>query len=399
MKIYEYIKGENERTAKLFGIPIMEQTSDYMTAERHQKFLGGFITTIKINDKYTDCSNKEIRILGKTIIKRNEKDNYRIYYLGNKEICRFSLLDDFKKQYFKYINNQYDDIYILRSNSGETYLVLTYILDTLIKRNNSKKPLLVATLKYHVDMIKMICPEIPYIYIKNFRLRLADNSFKIDNFRFFLLFNNFHFRQVAKDIKYRKLGGYHYFYGILQWLNMSEQDISFRSITVNLNDEKTMLEKVKKTGLNFDKFVFLAPEALSCKLYDEDFWYELINQFQSLGYDVFVNLVDNEIKFKETENYKTCYLTFPEAYALAKRSKKIVSLRSGFTEFLMQTNVPIDVIYTKFRKRHFFEDLDSYDVMAGFGLKQLPFVDKSKIREFNMYEISPKECIEKIVNI
>ena len=47
MKIYEYIKGENERAAKLFGIPIMEQTSDYMTAERFQKFLGGIVTTYK----------------------------------------------------------------------------------------------------------------------------------------------------------------------------------------------------------------------------------------------------------------------------------------------------------------------------------------------------------------
>ena len=82
-----------------------------------------------------------------------------------------------------------------------------------------------------------------------------------------------------------------------------------------------------------------------------------------------------------------------------KAFKKIVSLRSGFTEFLLQTNIPMDVIYTKFRKRHFFDDLNTYEVMSGFGLKQLPFVDKSKIREFNMYEQSPKDCIETILNI
>ena len=377
----------------------MEQSSDYMTAERYQTFLGGLITTIKINDKYTDCSKKEIRILGKTIIKREVKGNYKIYYMGDKEIFRFSLLDEFKKRYFKYFDNQYDDIYILHANSGETYLTLTYILDKFIKINKSKNPLLVATLKYHVDMIKMICPEIPYIYIENFRLKTPENCFKIDNFRFFSLFNTTHFKQVAKEIKQRSLGEYHYFYGILERLNMSEQDVALRPITVSVNDEKTMLEKVKKTGLNLDKFIFLAPEAYSCKLYDDDFWCELINQFQTRGYDVFVNLVDDEIKLKEALNYKTCYLTFAEAFALAKRSKKIVSLRSGFTEFLLQTNIPMDVIYTKFRKRHFFDDLNTYEVMSGFGLKQLPFVDKSKIREFNMYEQSPKDCIETILNI
>ncbi len=398
MKIFEYRKSENKSVAKLFGFPIMEQTSDYMTTERHQSFFKGFVSTIKINDKYSDCSNKIIKILGKTIIRREEKNNFRTYYIWNKEFCRFSLLDEFKKRYFKYFDNQHDDIYILRANSGETYLILTYILDKLIEKNNSKKPLLVATLKYHVDMIKMICPEIPYVYIGKFRLKLKDSNFKIDNLHFFLLFNHNHFLQVENQIRKGELGQIHYFYSILKSLCISTQEINMRHVKVNIDDENKMLDKVKKIGLNLKKFVFLAPEAQSCKLYDEDFWSELINQLQTIGYDVFVNLVDNEIKLKETINYKTCYLTFAEAFALAKCSKKIVSLRSGFTEFLLQTNVPIDVIYTKFRKRHFFDDLDTYHVIAGFGLMQLPFVDKSKIHEFNMYEISPKQCLNEIVN-
>ena len=59
----------------------------------------------------------------------------------------------------------------------------------------------------------------------------------------------------------------------------------------------------------------------------------------------------------------------------------------------------MDVIYTKFRHRHFFDDLDIYRVMSGFGISQIPFIDKEKIREFNTFEISPKECIEKILDI
>lgn len=60
MKIYEYIRGENERTIKLFGFTFMSQTSVYMTAERLQKFLGGLITTLKVNDQVTDCSKKDM---------------------------------------------------------------------------------------------------------------------------------------------------------------------------------------------------------------------------------------------------------------------------------------------------------------------------------------------------
>ena len=64
----------------------------------------------------------------------------------NKVVRKISLFETFKKQYSKFFEGDYDDIYILRANSGESYLTLTYVLDSLIKRNKSKKPLLVATL-------------------------------------------------------------------------------------------------------------------------------------------------------------------------------------------------------------------------------------------------------------
>lgn len=397
MKIYEYIRGENERTAKLFGFPIMEQTSDYMTAERHQSFLGGLITTIKVNDQYTDRSKKDIMLFGCSITKRIEENNYRNYYFLGKKYRSVSLIDEFKKHYFKYFDKKHDDIYILNANSGEIYLTLTYIIKNLIRRNQSKNPLLVATQKYHIDMIKMICPDIPYVYVKKIRLRLIEDSFKIDNFRFFLLYSGVHFKQVEMDIKSHEIGEHHYFKSILNRLNMTEQDLEMNNAVVVLDSERSMLEKIKETGLNLDKFVFLAPEAQSCKLYDEDFWALLINNFQDMGYDVYLNLTDKtKIKAKD---YKTCDLSYAEAFALAKRAKKIISLRSGFTEFLLQTGVPIDVLYTKFRHRHFFDDMDIYHVMSGFGLTQIPFIDRSKIQEFNMFEISQKDCLEKILRI
>ena len=180
---------------------------------------------------------------------------------------------------------------------------------------------------------------------------------------------------------------------------MTDADIRMRKAIVNVENECSMLNKVAKTGLNINKFVFLAPEAQSCKLYDEDFWCLLINKLQERGYDVFVNLVEDDIKLKGAIDFKTCYLTFAEAFALAKRAKKIVSLRSGFTEFLLQTNVPMDVLYTKFKHRHFFDDMDIYHVMSGFGIMQIPLIDKFKIREFNMFEISQIECLNKIIEI
>jgi len=399
MKLYEYIKGEEERTAKILGYPIMVQTTDYMTSERYQSFMDGLITTKKVNNPYTEQSEKDIKFLGKSIIKRREEGSYRNYYIGGKLFRKVSLIDEFKKRYFKYFDKKHDDIYILRANSGEIYLTLTYIINTLIKRNGSKNPLLLATQKYHVDMIKMLCPDIPYIYIGKLRLKIAEDVFKIDNFRFFMLFNNYHFKDVEMNIKDKPIGETHYFKSIMERLNLTEQDLIYNKISILPSDEQNMLKKVKELNLNLDKFVFLAPEAQSCKLYDEDFWCELINRFKNNGYDVFVNLVEDVIKLRGAIDYKTCYLTFGEAFALASRAKKIVSLRSGFTEFLLQTGVPIDVLYTKFRHRHFFDDMDIYHVMSGFGITQIPMIDKEKVREFNMYEIAQKECLERILKI
>lgn len=399
MKFFEYIKEENKSTAKILGFPLLEQTSDYVTAEKTQKFLGRLVTTFKVTSPHNNCSHKEINVLGHSLIKRLEENNCRTYFLFNKIIRKISLLDTFKKRYFKYFGRHYDDIYILNANSGEVYLTLTYFIDSLMKKNGSKKPLLLATKKYHVDMIKMICPDIPYRYIKKFNLNIVGDTFKIDKFRFFLLYDSPHFKQVENDIKNNPLGKHYYFKSILNRLGLSMDELSMRKITVPFEDEQSMLEKVSKTGLNLNKFVFLAPEAQSCKLYDEDFWVTLINTLQENGCDVFVNLVDNTVKLEGALNFKTCRLSFAEAFALAKQAKKIVSLRSGLTEFLLQTNVPIDVLYTKFKHRHFFNDMDIYHVMSGFGISQIPFVDKEKIQEFNMFEMSSKECLEKIMEL
>lgn len=398
MRIFEYIKEENERTAKLLGFTLLKQTSDYMTSERLQTFCGGIITTQRTIDPYTGNTNKNIKFLGKSIIKRNEENNYRIYYIFNKPIKKHSLIKEFKDKYFKYFDKKHDDIYILRANSGEVYLILTYLINELIKRNNSKHPLLVATQEYHVDMIKLICPNIPFVYIKKLMLKTAEDVFSIDNFRFFYLFSSLHFKQVELDIKQNDLGKCHYFKSILNRLNIPISDINMNKIQIDSQKEQDCLNKMKDHGLNIENFVFLAPEAKSCKLYDEDFWCELIKRYQQKGFDVFVNIVDNEIKLPSATNYSSEYLTYTEAFILAKHSKKIVSLRSGFTEFLIQTNRPIDVLYTKFRSRHFFDELDSTHILSGFSLMELPYINKTNIREFNMFEESPKECIEKIIN-
>lgn len=392
MKIFETLKTDSLISFKLFGKVLYEKITEYdfhennLTTIRLQTFFGGFLKTKKVNQEFGYYSDKQIIFLGVPVFKSVNDGYYINYFCLNKTINKKSLKNEFKKSYFKYIDKKHDDIYILNANSGEIYLFLTYIIDSLIKKNGSKAPLLIATKKYHLDMIKMLCPNISAIYINSFSTEIRFNYFEIDDFKFHLIFKNGYFKQIEFIIKNSPLHACHYFVSMLQEAGISKDDIHFHKAVVPEIVKSIVNDKISLLNLNIEKFIFIAPEAQSCKLLSNKFWINLINNFQDLGYDVFVNLVDNNIDLTGAK-YKSCYLTYMEAFELACKAKKIVSLRSGFAEFLLQTNVPADVLYTKFKNRHFYNDMSVEQVMSGFALNKLLHINSDALREFK-YDIN-----------
>lgn len=386
MKVYKYIENEYIRVLKLFGFSIYKQILDFTLNSRYQEFFGGLITTYTIHDKYYFYIEKNIKILNYSILKIIEDKDNKTYYIagGGKKryraFCQTSLTQIFKKKYLRYFNKKYDHIYILNANSGEVYLFLTYILSAYLKKNNSKVPLIAATKKTHIELIKLLCPEIPYVYIKKLKYPVKKDVFNINNQKFFMLFSHEHFMNVEDTLKNSPLGTSHYFKFILQRLNMSESEISIRKVKVPFENEKSMLKKVNSIGLKIDNFIFIAPQAKSCQLIGNSFWIDLIKKYQFQGYDVFVNLVNGSIDLNDVD-VKSCFLTYSEAFALAKRSRKIISLRSGFCELLLQTEVPMEIFYTKFRKRRNFGELSVDRVVSGFNLSHLPQINVSLIQE------------------
>lgn len=381
--IFNYAKTDNNRSFKVFGIPLYSSNIDYSTNARTQSFLFNLIKTIKTGDIYATDTDKKIQLFGLNILSRViRKNNIQWKFFGI-NIKQDNLYKKFKKKYFKYFDKNYDDIYLINANSGEAYLFLTYCLDACIKKYGSKKPLLVATKPYHIELIKMICPDIDYVYIKRFNMFVKSDTvdFRIDNFRFFQVFSHKHFMQVELDIKNDENA--HYFKSILEEFDLTQQDLQMRKTLEIISSVNSMLEKVKKINLNLDNFVLIAPEAHSCTLVDNKYWVELINKYKNEGYDVFVNLVGDEVDLTGAD-YKTCYLTYSEIYSLAKRAKRIIMLRSGLTELFLQTNVSMEVLYTKFRDRILFNSMDVEQVKQGFGLEQLLYVDKNKICEFTL---------------
>ncbi len=92
----------------------------------------------------------------------------------------------------------------------------------------------------------------------------------------------------------------------------------------------------------------------------------------------------NNLK-KVKEKYDDVYILHSnsgEVFFLAQKAKAVISLRSGFSEFLLPTGIPNISVYTKFRKKT--KNAFSVDKgIEGFSMLKIPFVDKNKICEIN----------------
>lgn len=83
-------------------------------------------------------------------------------------------------------------------------------------------------------------------------------------------------------------------------------------------------------------------------------------------------------------------------FFISRLSKKIVSLRSGLSELLLETGIPIDVLYNKFKNRRCFNDMTVRQIMSGFMLEKLPDLGFGNIAEY-AYDCSDwEQLIEKL---
>ena len=382
MKILEYIKTNEEQSTKFFKFNIYRN----MKLKRKQYILNGLITIIKKYDKYHHIKIKYIKFLNKTIIKNIENGEIRLLYILNIPIIKQSSISYYSKRITKKINKKYDDIYFIIGNSGEMYAFLTYFASTFIQRNRSKNPLIVGTQSYHSDIIKMIMPQIANINIK-YSYFIKQNIFKIGKQRFFIIFNDYYLKDHIKKINTINKE-MNYFKFMRNELNLNNEELIINKISISKEEEKNMSEKVNEIGLNIEKFIFIAPEAKSFKLTTNDFWKEIIKELESKEYDIFLNINDNTVTKNElslNNKSKSCFLTFAQAFALAKRAKKIITLRSGFSEILMQTGTIMDVVYSE-RNLYNYHNLKNYTKLKEMG-------------EINNYLVCEETTKEELKNI
>lgn len=98
------------------------------------------------------------------------------------------------------------------------------------------------------------------------------------------------------------------------------------------------------------------------------------------GYDVFLNIVNKE---SYINGCKSTFLTYQEVFQLATKAKAVISLRSGFTEFLLPAEIPNITVYTKFRERK-NNAFSVEKTISAFSMHKFPFVNHDLICELNI---------------
>lgn len=257
----------------------------------------------------------------------------------------------------KYLPHNAKVIDIANSATGEAMQ-----LAAMYDKYKNKGDFLITFRPKTIEIFKLFSKTTP-IFIKNNALYFKDSIYFYKGKIFRIFFSDeFWMTFWAQKI--------HFIDAALQELNLSRKQIEPLHANYSKNDEENLNEKIKQISLNMDKFIFISPEANSVKPLSDDFWNKITTYLHQQGYDIFCNAIHKcRIKY-----VKSVPLSFAESYLLAKKSKAIIALRSGFIEMFLQFDIQQHIIYTQT-----ISVLES--VLESYTLKKYPGASK-KIYEY-----------------
>ncbi|MGN0919712.1 MAG: hypothetical protein ACI4OR_03020 [Alphaproteobacteria bacterium] len=285
-------------------------------------------------------------------------------------------------------NKKITDMYVLTYHSGEVFTFLKLLRSTPNYKTLVQKSLLIATQKYHLDLIEMVCPEMQYTFIPQAGILIdyPDKDFIINNTNIHIIFpENFatgcHSLWMNTDLKV------HCFDKIRE---IAALDADLSKDLFLFFDERTKENVAKKMALAGlkKKFIFIAPEAATIQPVSLAFWKLLYDKLSETGVDVFWNMTKEKFSFG-----KTVDLSLKEANLLASKASGIISLRSGFSEQLsIIKTIPHIILYTNTWDYPKSPMISAARFREISSLKKYPFTSK------NIFEFNAQNADEKLAD-
>ncbi len=286
-------------------------------------------------------------------------------------------------------DNTYDHVWIVRSGGMGEAQSLNFFMKGLTYKWKVRKPCLMSQKGIYKDLFALYT-DIPFYHID---LEQKEYAFYLPNRNVKYKKKTFHLWHctLGEAIEFEKKWGLSNFTHAVDWYK-ELSGISFLS-NIELVFKQDVIDsaerKIIKNKLNIENFVFLAPYANTTKKLEEDVWKEIADQFRRKGYDVYVNTVGGRSKIGKSAQLSIC-----EAAYIASRAKRIVALRSGFSELLasIKNRGNLIIVYSSFRK------MTPTNFFKVFTLTKYPFYDHKKTDEY-IYNGKKSELINHVINI
>lgn len=348
-------------------------------------------------------SEKEIRFLGMSVAEFgcrkftfSESISYEKYFnIFPLKGIRECFFDNILAQ----LDEDYDDIYISRMAAiGDSYF-FNLLFNNLIKKNGSKKPVVVSLNKNTVEVFGLCSPDVKCKLVE-FNKRQAlelfyndieNSGFEYKNKRFFSYINKGLIYNIHQDVKSsiaKNDKNCSFIYHLQKYY--APIDMGFSRPSISAMAKQQVVDFLQDAGVNIDKFIFLSPLASSNCSYDKSFWQALCTKLKSRGYDIFINSSVNKL---EIDGCVYGLFSLEETYYLAQLSKGIIALRSGLNDFLSTVDVPQHILYTKFKCNVVSSAEEN---IKQFSLKYLPAVNPDNLFEYNT-ELQSEAEIERMI--
>ncbi len=344
---------------------------------------------IKVNAGKT--REREIRFLNIPIVQYGKKEENGVQERYLEILPAKSFEHKLLEQILNFTGTDYDNIWILRAGSGESWL-LNFAVNSLIKKYKAKKFCFVTSKdrKISVDVLKTCHPNFNF-----FTIDIPQNVLNT-----ILDKNHFHYKNIFFHIHHCTLKEVETQLMNFQQKRLNENlhttdfylnkvgisNFSYCQFTRDIQLEQALEDKIK--DLDISNFILLAPEATSVFPVSNNFWETLFIELTKKGYDIFWNCTKKVPKFGKHAN-----ISIVEAVMLAQKAKGIIGLRSGFLEPLSILNVPKYVIYTPYKWQNF----NTEQTLNYYTLSKYPFVDNKLLYEFDISKSSEEQILTEIL--
>ncbi len=373
---------EREKEVKVLGMPVYRRRVEVSSEAICKTLLGGLWHERRLG------KSKKVCVCGLQVYSRNRR---------RKKVLGITLKRyDYERRWLQVlaqrIGEEYDDVYLLRHNMGETYVELA-CMEQRVQAHGSKKPLVVAREERYEELCRMMLPkeiEVRHIPLDQGEIHdifceqgkeYREIMFEADGHRFFCSTP----RIAEHMVKLRRKDPHVNFYSYIRESVGAKAGESIPRLQVQEETKEQARALMQKEGLKEGKYVVLLPEAVSTQLLPENFWLGLEEELTKRGYKTYINWsIGNNVG-----------VPVEVLVEVSRHAAGVITLGSGVAIVLAREVRHMDIIYTALRNKD--AKCNAGMVMELYSVRHIPGVDMQVINEYDSEERGYKALAEQVI--